>query len=278
MSTHWLTDRQRDQLHRHLDDLPELGALAVTCIQRERLGEPGPRAVPNSKPPLGLDAAALTGLRNLDHPTDWPRGGGIVWTDARKRVLADDELPGSILSVLASWTRLIDAEMGDARRAAHEWPWAEPAPLADVPTVSSECGWLARHLLWIGDQQWSPELADDVRRLANDCRRVLRDRPVYHPRCPGCQNLLDDDGGMWSCPSCGSTYRDGRLGLRTSIVKQEPMTVGELVRAFGWSAKTVESWVGRGQLQPADPDAKPRRYHVMDAVRLADANGARSIG
>ena len=277
MTTEWLTPQQHATLMAHLGDLPNLGALAFTTLHRERLGGSGSRSVPGSKPPLNLAAAALTSLRDLPMPDDWPvRDGGLVWVDARGHVHADDELPGSMLSVLAAWARLAEAELLEAREASTDWRHAEPTPLAEVPTVASECAWLARHLLWIAEQQWVTELAEDVRRLVRDCRGILRERPEYRPSCPGCHATLVEEYGYWSCPDCGTNHRDDRMSLRQAVALQQPMTVGELAKAFGWSSKTVESWIQRGNLQPVDDEARPRRYHVLDALRLADAGGAAS--
>ena len=276
--TQWLTQQQQRTLAAQLAALPQLGALAVTAIHRERLGGSGARSVPGSKPPLNLAAAALATLRDLPMPADWPvRDGGLVWVDHRGHVHADDEMPGSLVSVLASWTRLAEAELLEAHEMAVDWRHAAPTPLADQPTVASECAWLARHLVWIVQQQWVVELADDVRRLVRDCRGVLRERPEYRPACPGCHATLVEEASFWHCPDCGTDHRDDRMSLRTAVALQLPMTVGELVKAFGWSTKTIESWVQRGNLQPVDDGARPRRYHVLDVLRLADAGGA-SVG
>ena len=267
-----LTERLEKALRDGLRDLPELAAMAAAALPGERLGgESGGRAVPGSRPPLNVDSLALTGYRDLDHPTTWPiRDGGIVWVDGHGRVDADTSLPGSALSVLAAWTRLAEAELLDAD--PETW-----TPLTDKPTVASECAWLLRHIVWILDQPWIGELADDVRRLTADARAILRIRPTYRPRCP--TGVLADAGnGYWSCTECGQTHRDDRMSLRQAVALQQPMTVGELAKAFGWPTKTVESWVQRDRLQPVGPDAKPRRSHVRDALRLADAGGVLHSG
>lgn len=200
---------------------------------------------------------------------------GRVWVDGRGHVLADDELPGSALSVLAAWVRLAEAELLDDYTPGRGY--SEPTPVAEVPTVSSECAWLLRHVVWILDQQWVVELADDVHRLTEDCRRILRMRPEYRPTCQrtGCGgNLVDEGSGLWRCDNCNHTAGDrSRLGLREVVVAQEPMTVAELVRAFRLSTKTIESWVARGRLQPVEGGVTPRRFHPIDVLRLADAGG-----
>ena len=110
------------------------------------------------------------------------------------------------------------------------------------------------------------------------CRAILRERPAYRPHClrEGCGGRLRDEGAVWRCDTCQQSAGDGRLALRQVVARQEPMTVGELVRAFGLSTKTVESWALRGRIEPVDPDARPRRFHPLDVLRLADAGGAAS--
>lgn len=274
-----LTERLEKALRDGLRDLPELAAMAAAALPGERLGgESGGRAVPGSRPPLNVDSLALTGYRDLDHPTTWPiRDGGIVWVDGHGRVDADTSLPGSALSVLAAWTRLAEAELLDAD--PETW-----TPLTDKPTVASECAWLLRHIVWILDQPWIGELADDVRRLTADARAILRIRPTYRPRCPRCPTgvLADAGNGYWSCTECGQTRRDSRMGLREIVARQEPMTAAQLSAAFAIPAGTVKAWQGRGQLTPAlDDDGQPLRrgrdllFHLTDALRLRDRRGPR---
>ena len=272
-----LTPGREKRLRAGLRDLPELGALAATTLPGEHLGgEGGGRSVPGSRPPLNLAALDLTRRTPpCDDPVSESRRAAteIAWVGADGRARPDAGLSAGILTTLESWTRMAEAEMLDAGQI-------EPDTLAATPTVDSECAWLLRRIVWILEQPWVDEFADDVARLVAGCRAVLRERPTYRPRCPRCPTgvLADAGNGYWSCTECGQTHRDSRMGLREIVAQQQPMTAGELTRAFGWSTKTVESWVQRDRLQPVDPDAKPRRYHVLDALRLADAGGVLHSG
>ena len=268
-----------ERLRRELAALPDLATQAATTLAGEHLGgETKTRTVPGSRPPLQLDVAALTTRRNLDRPDQWPiRDGGIIWTGhkhGRTIAYTDDELPGGILAVLAAWTRHAEADMLDAHHAG-AWRYSDPTPLADQPTITTEVRWLLRHIVWILDQPWADMLAHDIHKLTRDCEQALRVRPVYQPRCPidGCGGTIRDQGAAgWRCDTCDRTTTDRRLDLRTAIVHQQPMTAAELARAFGWSIKTIESWIRRGNLTPAD-DSRPRRYHITEALRLADQGG-----
>ena len=269
-----------ERLRRELAALPDLATHAATTLAGEHLGgETKTRTVPGSRPPLQLDVAALTTRRNLDRPDQWPiRDGGIIWTGhkhGRTIAYTDDELPGGILAVLAAWTRHAEADMLDAHHAG-DWRYSQPTPLADQPTITTEVRWLLRHIVWIADQPWADMLAHDIHKLTRDCEQALRVRPVYQPRCTttGCGGTMRDEGSsIWRCDNCGGTGGEQRrLGLRETVAKQQPMTAAELARAFGWSIKTIESWIHRGNLTPAD-DSRPRRYHITEALRLADQGG-----
>lgn len=262
-TTGWLTPSQERALRDGLRDLPELGALAVTTLPGEHLGgEGGARGVPGSRPPLNVAALDLVAVRTSAVVVGDPIGEADLAyrIGARKQGLRDS---------LESWCWLAHDEMLDD---------GEQPRAINHPSVAEACAWLLRHIVWILDQQWVDELALDVALMVRECRAILRERPAYRPHCQrqGCGGRLRDEGAVWRCDTCLQGAGDGRLTLRQVVAKQEPLTVGELVRAFGWSTKTVESWIQREHLRPVAVDVRPRRYHVLDALRLADAGGASS--
>ena len=259
----WLSAHREQQLRDGLRDLPELGALAVAALPGEHLGgEGGARGVPGSRPPLNVAALDLVAVRTSAVVVGDPIGEADLAyrIGSRKQAMRD---------TLESWCWLAHDEMlDDGQRPAS----------VNQPSVSAACSWLLRHIVWILDQQWVDELALDVALMVRECRAILRERPAYRPHCQreGCGGRLHEDGATWRCDACQQAAGDERLTLRQVVAKQEPMTVGELVRAFGWSTKTVESWIQREHLRPVAVDVRPRRYHVLDALRLADAGGASS--
>ena len=260
----WLSAHREQQLREELRQLPELGALAVAALPGERLGgEAGARSIPGSRPPLNVAALDLITVRTSAVVVGDPIGEADLAyrIGSRKQAMRD---------TLESWCWLAHDEMLDDNQ--------QPTTV-DHPSVSEACAWLLRHIVWILDQQWVDELAIDVALMVRECRAILRERPTYRPRCQrqGCGGRLRDEGSVWRCNTCLQSAGDGRLTLRQVVVQQQPMTVGELTRAFGWSSKTVESWIRRGNLQPVDNEASPRRYHVLDALRLADAGGASMV-
>lgn len=259
----WLNPHADRQLRTDLGQLPDLVALVAANPTPLHHGAPGPRPAPGSRPPVSLATVALTDRRTRNDDVDVIGLADLERTAGRR---------DGIEPTIRAWLLLAEGEMFD--------DGVQPAPIPQEQQLADDCAWLARHIVWITEQQWAHEFADVVRRAVRDCEAHLHIRPTYRPHCQrqGCGGRLRDEGAVWRCDTCLQDVGDGRLTLRQVVAQQEPMTVGELVRAFGWCAKTVESWVRRGQLAPVDPDTKPRRFHVMDAVRLADANGAHSAG
>jgi hypothetical protein len=87
------------------------------------------------------------------------------------------------------------------------------------PTVTSEVGYLLGAAEWCAHQQWVDELADDIRELHAQCRRLAGDHPGRPiGRCP---NLLPtgECGTPLYVPSVGDSVicrnpRCGRLWHR----------------------------------------------------------------
>ena len=274
----WLSAHREQQLRDGLRDLPELGALAVAALPGEHLGgEGGARGVPGSRPPLNVAALDLFTVRTSAIVVGDPVGEADLAyrIGSRKQAVRD---------TLESWCWLAHDEMLEDGQQPMDPRGprlfvVDPAGVIAGPwwpiSVSAACAWLLRHIVWILDQQWVDELAIDVALMVRECRAILRERPTYRPRCQrqGCGGRLRDEGSVWRCDTCLQAAGDGRLTLRQVVAQQEPMTVGQLVRAFGLSRDAVNGWIKRGRLEPVD-DARPARYDVLDALRIADDLGA----
>lgn len=145
-----------------------------------------------------------------------------------------------ILPTLASWVSLAVGEMHDAG----EWhsPPADPDQVVWVvesdgtthatkpgPSVASEAGWLHRHLDWIVEQQWAPDLADELRRIMRDLNQL---------------------GISFEGPDHRATG-----------------TVRELAEQLSIPESTIKSWIRRGQLAPIK-DGKPAIYARYDILAL----------
>ena len=252
--TRWLTDARDRQFRRDLTRLPELVALVATNPRPLRKGEPGPRPTPGSRPPLSLAAVALTDRRTRQDDTD------VIGMAHLERVAGRRD---GIEPTIRSWVILAEGEMLDE---------GEPTtPIPERQGVGVDCAWLARHIVWVTEQQWVIELADVLRRAVRDCEQHLHIRPEYRPRCvaEGCRATLDEHAGYWSCPACGRDYRDERMMLAV----QQPMTAEQIGKAFDISPSTIRGWKERGHLIPTDTDEARPRYHVLDVLRLADDRG-----
>lgn len=246
--TSWLSDHADKRLQQELRDLPERLAVAVAVIDGERLGSGGVRTVPGSRPPLNIAVLDLT----LRAP---------LTADPMAHTLG---ARGAVLSGLESWVRLAHDEMLDT-----DTPTTDPDP---TPTVTSETGWLLRHITWILDQQWVVELAEDVHRWAEQIRESLGDRAEYRPRCPKCGDWVAQFAGFFTCPSGHETPARHLMAL------QHPMTADQFAEAFDVTPAAIRQWVKRGHLAPAVDDegkvltsGKAHRYHVTDVLALVDS-------
>ena len=252
--TRWLTDARDRQFRRDLTRLPELVALVATNPRPLRKGEPGPRPTPGSRPPLSLAAVALTDRRTRQDDTD------VIGMAHLERVAGRRD---GIEPTIRSWVILAEGEMLDE---------GEPTtPIPERQDIGADCAWLARHIVWVAEQQWVTELADVVRRAVRDCEQHLHIRPEYRPRCrrDGCGGRIIEEGsGLWRCDNCGHAAGDrGRLGLREVVARQEPMTPSQLHQAFGVTAARLAEWRNAGKLTPADAGGS-ERYHVTEVLGL----------
>lgn len=157
-ATPWLTLAERAQLERDLADLPELADHLdrdyAALLGRGSRSHDAPRVrVPIDPAVLDLADSRLKGDTWAD-----PMGEA----DLARRIGSRRQ---GILPTLRSWVLLAEGEMLDDG-ARHTDP-------AEAPTVTTEAGWLAVHLDWIGGQQWVVELATDARGLVADAETLV---------------------------------------------------------------------------------------------------------
>ena len=258
----WISEHREKELRAALRELPELSALVHTAIPGERLDTGGARHIPESRPPLNLDALNLTRRTNIE--PDPIAAADETRTIGRR---------AAILDCLTSWVRLAEGEMFDEGKR-------EPRPLNEPPTIEGECAWLSGAIVWILDQQWVREMADDLVGLAGECRALLRIRAPFRPSCPDCGRKMHDEGVRFRC-GCGRVDSSTRMGLRSVVAQQHPMTPAELQDAFGIPTGTIRRWAHEGRLEPAvDEKGEPIRagkalkYHIIDVLRLRDSGVA----
>lgn len=256
--TTWLHPDAERRLRHDLAELPELLALVAANPNGVRRGGSGRRSTPGSRPPASVEGLALTDRRTRQDDADVIGCADLDRMGGRR---------DGIEPTIRSWVLLAEGEMLDEGVAHTDIPAAQ--------RIGDDCAWLARHIVWILEQQWVLELADAVRRMVRDCEQYLHIRPEYRPRCPqGCGGRLRDEGsGLWRCGTCERTAGDrSRLGLRQLVVAEEPMTAEEIGRAWDISASTIREWRERGWIEPTEDGPRPR-YHPIDVLRLAVERG-----
>ena len=228
----WLTFAATENLKRNLNDLPEL----VDQLRRHYpdllgAGERNPDD-PKVRYPAKLAVVDLADGRAKGGTND-PAGEA----DLARRIGARR---WGVLQTLASWVVLADGEMWDDDHQHH--------PPADTPTVTTEAGWLVRHLEWISMQQWSTEMADDIAGMVRDLETIVG--PAY------ARPLSDRDV----------------LATATELA--------DILRA---PSGTIRSWIARGRLQQAHNHTSGRPlvterglalYYVVEAQAVA-AQGRR---
>ncbi len=267
--THWLTPHQDRQLRDTLTNLPDMLTQAHAVINGERLGgtDNTSHPVPGSRPPLTI---ATLDLLRVSPPAE----------DPIARITAE----AGILTCLHSWARLAHGELCDLHA---DQPTRHPEPrhyertvwvattrgVTDYapPTVPSLTRWLLHHIVWITEQQWVTEFAEDMHTLDRGLRAALKQRADYHPRCPQCREHVEQFTGYFECANGHQTEARHLMAL------QNPMTSDQLADAFDVTSEAIRQWVSRGHLTPAlDSNGnvlksgKAHRYHVTDVLRLID--------
>ncbi|MGC3954620.1 MAG: hypothetical protein QM804_10260 [Propionicimonas sp.] len=272
--TEWLTQRQRERLRVRLHEIPDLIALVETQHATLLPKRPtvGGRPTPGSRPPVNLDVLDLLDDRpKLDGRRAYLEPGDAAALDQ----FAGERREG-VLRCLADWVRLAEEEM-DGEGYEH-------IESADQPTITTEAGWLARHLNWIGQRQWArDEFEPDIRRIHHDMQAVVGEgRPEYRPRCPKCQGRMADEGSYFTCEGCGESVRTEALDHRRELATGQPMDAYSF-GAYGIEAATIRKWVERGDLQKATDlngrELKRGRrdlFWPLDVLRVNDVlrNGA----
>ena len=169
----WLSLADRLQLERDLADLPELAAI----LDREYFAllargdrNPDDHAI---RYPI---ATAVADLADRRWKTDTIATDPALEADTARRIGARRL---GIAPTLASWVSLAVGEMHHAG-AEHTPPmnpdlvvWVVEAAGAvhqtrPGPSVTSEAGWLRRHLDWIVEQQWVTDLAGEIRAIVSE--------------------------------------------------------------------------------------------------------------
>lgn len=170
----WITYTQRLQLDTDLANLPELADhLDRNYAALLAAGSRNPDD-PHQRYPISPHVLDLADRRG---EFDDPIGEADLARRMGSRRLG-------LLPTLASWVDLAAGEMTDVD-ASHTHPVrgvdpATGARLAGRISVTSEAGWLRRHLDWIAGQQWVIELAGEIRDMVVDLEQLVGDGTTHH--------------------------------------------------------------------------------------------------
>lgn len=250
------------QTRAHLTDLPDLFASLFMYLipgsapqdpdQRSGRSNPAHRSIVN------LDVVDLIDRREKANaePTrtdyDLDRRAG-----ARRQ---------GVLPTLASWSRLVSAELWD-EGMEHDEP-------ADEATIVGECGFLLRHLSWAGRQGWFLEMHEDVRTIRADVRRAIGDRDPLSYTCPDCTWTVEErfDRQVFVCTGCERTWTMANEIDALVAEQASSRTIGECAKDVGKPVGTLHHWKAEGWISPAGWDRKKKcdLYDVRLVRRAAE--------
>jgi hypothetical protein len=255
------------ETRKHLGELPDLfaqlshfwepGSSPKDPDQRRGKSNPAHRSVVN------LDVLDLTDVREKANaePTrtdyDLDRRAG-----ARRQ---------GVLPTLASWSRLVDSELWDAG-IEHEEQAAEA-------TVSGECGYLLRHMTWIGQQAWLNELHDDVEWLRKDLRRAIGDfdRPTLRLVCPQCGSPSELINVKWLACSLSDRHDTSVDDLEGQYRRKPPMTTSEVCREFRVSSAQLWQWKTRRKITPIPREGRELAWLPWDVFCVLNPDIKKAI-
>ncbi|MGW1679374.1 hypothetical protein [Saccharopolyspora sp. NPDC002376] len=173
--------------------LREIEEYAAVLDARPGVGGDGGRRSPGfgSRPPARLDVIAARDYRTVSH------------------VVGPDDVDDDIMSILGTLHGL------------SRWVWDERNRLAGPhdpverprtsPTITSEAGYLRGRIAWCAGQPWIDDLAENLRELHGQARRLAGEAPSKPVApCGGCGGPLfpvgTTDTVAVRCGDCGGTY------------------------------------------------------------------------
>jgi hypothetical protein len=263
-------ERKIRETRQHLGELPDLysmlfmftepGSAPKDPDQRSGKSNPSHRSVVN------LDVLDLTDGRLKGDADD-------MRTDYAVDSRAGARRQGVVLT-LAAWARLVCSEMAEEDI---------DSDLADEPTISSECGYLLKHLDWIATHIWyDDEMHPDVKQMWTDVRRVCGVRDPMGYECPTCGWLVQPryEGTVYTCSGCERNWTmaneiDALVADQTSV-----MSLPDCARWIGKPVQNLNHWKAKGYIYPVGFDRKRKRdlFDVRLVQRVADTvqNGKRT--
>jgi hypothetical protein len=238
-----MTEHQKrlDKTRTELGALPALLGELAACIDERRPVEGGGHAkVTGSPAPLRLDVL---------HLVDQRKKPGWEGEDPRVRDLGERY---GVLPTLESWTRIMAEDSG------------YDIELTDSPTITSEARVILDNWVWVTDQEWAGELADDVLGITGQIRHALGQIKL-RLLCPTCRNPAHTEG-HWLV--CTEGHQTSVRNLTQQQRRRPAMTTKEIAAEFDITENTLWQWNKNGRLAPINPGKKPSLWMPWDVFRI----------
>lgn len=177
------------------------------------------------------------------------------------------------LATLSGAVRVVAEQQ---RQSSDTWP-----DLADPPTISSECAYLATAAeVWSDDDFCLRWVTDAVRQVHSSLSRWSGEQPPRPPRytCPQCRGRLhcdryaaDGEGKQLACSDCGHIWHPEDIAHQAAL--NTPLPLPELAAQLGRTERTLQRWAAANLITPVTthtPSPKhPALYLPADAHRIA---------
>lgn len=205
--------------------------------------------------------------------------GGTHTIPASKPPLRTDvlsmEAKGGVSAILGSWVQLL---VEDRNVTPPNYRLGQTALVAEqIQRLTAHSGWLL-------DQEFAPELVEEIATLRNDITRLLGlserqwlplpgrwDCPVIDPDVGPCGTRLRQKVGEWLvvCRTCGTRWEgDAELERLGALLGCETeVTIDQAASLLRVSRRTLYRLMGRSGINPVTRDGRAT-VDKLDLVRI----------
>lgn len=129
-----------------------------------------------------------------------------------------------IRMTLVSWTRI----------TLEEGPWKH----APADTITAISAWLLRRCDWLLNQDWTPELVDNVRTTVRESRGLIQPNTTYRIELGPCPELVVDQGAETVIHRCPGTI----IAVMRKASSREQLPSEVLCSAHGDNEENPHVW------------------------------------
>ncbi len=188
----------------------------------------------------------------------------LAWIDAIGWPVVGDQPAHGCLHDLCDCTRT-------AWTAIRQQPNpADLPPVAEQPTYTSECAWLARTApAWQPIRPDGPWIVDTIRKVHHTLAALAREPQPTIYVCPVCgADMREQPGGQWLLCDAGH-QQPGRNVIIAKYLRAAPMPPAIIESELHIPAATLRSWRARGKITPAHIDGRIAYFLPADVLALA---------